>query len=301
METKTISSKYIIQRLLANHTFDDTNWKNDAIDWVGQAMRFIGKHAGFPVKMCCDAYVENHHVCYPAGFEGLIAVVYKGEALLKGSSPSGINYEVRNPAAVLEQGIADNDVLVELNGLIAQKNELIEQYAITPTDTIADEINRVAGRINVLEIYINVANQYQTGRKSSTGEFFYEKENMIQTSFATGYVDIIYASFALDEEGFPLLIDNEFYIQAIEWYIILMLIQKGYTHPIFTWETAYKMFWGDGTLQNLGWRAKAANNVRMPSIQDAERFTRMWEQSRTRRTLPLQLFNRTEQLYGLTF
>lgn len=303
-ETKTISSKYIFQRLLANHTTDDSSWFNNGVDWVGQAMRFIGKHAGFPIKICCDVYVEDHHTCYPLGMEGLIAITYKGVLLPLGSDISGIGYERKLDRGKFrnDQQILDENFLLDINGLISQKQELINMYAITPTQEIAEKIEDVAGQINTLESYLNVMNQYQYGRKGEIGEFYNIKKDIIETSFDRGFIDIVFTTFPIDDEGFPLVIDNEFYIQAIEWYIILMLIQKGYKHPIFDWQKAYDMFWGDKRIHgDSGFRGRAANNVRIPSLQDTERFTRMWEQFRIRRTLPMQLFNRTEQLYGLVY
>lgn len=301
-ESKTISSKYVMQRAMANHTIDNSAWFNDAIDWTGQAMRFIGKHAGFPVKMCTDVYVEDYNTCMPLDTEGLIAIMYKGTLLPLGSDLSGMDYLRKSTAKALSQDlVANQELLVKINGLEQQQKELVELYAVTPTQEIADKINEVSASINSLTSYVSAMNQYQVGRSSSIGEFYNIKQDSIQTSFEKGYIDIIYTAFPLDSEGFPLVIDNEFYIQAIEWYYILILIQKGYKHPLFTWQDAKNEFWGNPKTGEAGWRAKAANNVRIPSLQDAERFTRMWEQARFRRDLPLQLFNRTEQLTGTIY
>lgn len=300
-ETKTISCKYSFQRLLANHNIHHSNEESNMIDWVGQAMRFIGKHAGFTVKICTNVYVDNYHTCYPLGTEGIIAIMYKNQLLPLGSDLSGIGYERKLDKTSDNLNIMQQETVLEINGLLEQQKGLVEMYAVTPTDELASKIEYVSGRINALEVYSSTLNIYQVGRGSlnyTSGEFWNSKLDLIQTSFERGYIDIVYTSLPIDNDGYPLLIDNEYYIQAIEWYIILMLIQKGYSHPIFDWKTAYAMFWGNPQLGESGWKAKAANNVRIPSLQDAERFTRMWEQFKTRRDLPIQLFNRTEQAFG---
>lgn len=144
-------------------------------------------------------------------------------------------------------------------------------------------------------------NQTQNGvAKYNNDDFWTAKLGMLETSFPTGYIDIVYTAFPVDEKGFLRIVDNEYYIQAIEYYILLKLVQRGYKHPFFDWKTLHVLFFG-GMAGEIGWKAKAANNVRIPSIQEAERFTRMWEQSRFRRDLPIQLFNKTEQLTGLTY
>jgi hypothetical protein len=299
MEVKTISSNYIIQRLLANHSFTNTNWINDAKDWIPQAVRFIGKHAGFQTEVCSDVFVENYHTCYPINMEGLLAVMYKGSLLPLGSNLGGA--PITRTFNTAKSLMPNDDINLELNRLQDQKKTLVDMYGQTPTDEIAQQINDVAAKINSLEIYISAENQTLYGRSTKSGDYYNTKVDYLQTSFESGYVDIIYTAFPLDNDGFLQVLDDEYYIQAIEWYIILTLIQKGYKHPIFDYATAYQMFWGGGKLEPLGWRAKAANHVRIPSIQDAERFTRMWEQHRLRRTLPIQLFDRTEQVYGLLY
>jgi hypothetical protein len=299
MEVKTTSSSYIAQRLLANHSIGNSNWINDSKDWVAQAVRFIGKHAGLQTEVCTDVYVENYHTCYPINMEGILAVMYKGNLLPLGSNLAGT--PMTKTFSASKSLMPNDDINLELNKLQEQKETLVGMYATTPTTEIADQINAVAARINALEIYIAAENQTLYGRSTKNGDYYNTKLDYLQTSFESGYIDIVHTTFPLDADGFLLIVDDEYYIQAVEWYILLMMIQKGYKHPIFDFEKAYQMFWGGGKLEPLGWRAKAANHVRIPSIQDAERFTRMWEQHRMRRTLPIQLFDRTEQVYGLIY
>jgi hypothetical protein len=300
---KRVSSKYLIQRLLANHSVNNSNEINNMIDWMGQAIRFIGKHAGYDVCVIDDVYVDNHHTEFPCNMEGLIAIWYKGILLPLGADSSGIGFEKNYKfQSGSNKNIADNETILALNQLNQTKETLINEYSTTPTQELADAINEIAKKIYQKEVYINTMNQYQYGRRyKGEGEFYNIKTDCIQTSFNSGFIDIVCTKLPLDEEGFPLIIDNEFYIQAIEWYLILMLIQKGYSHPLFDYQTVYTMFWGGSKLEPFGWRAKAANNVRIPSIQDAERFTRMWENFRLRRELPNQSFNRAEQTFGTTY
>jgi hypothetical protein len=300
MEVKTISSNYIVQRILANHSINNSAWINDSKDWVAQAVRFIGKHAGFEVKMCTNVFIEDFKTCYPAYMEGLLAVMYKGQLLPLGSNLGGV--PINRNLNGIKASIADDSMIVEINKLKAQNELLVNMYATTPTDEIANQINATAAEIDAKEKFVSLSSQYSVGRISSAGADYYNtKIEYLQTSFETGYIDIVYTAFPVDDEGFIRVLDNEYYIQAIEWYIMLVLIQKGYKHPFMNYQDIYAMFWGGSKLEPMGWRAKAANNVRIPSIQEAERFTRMWEQAKFRRDLPMQLFDRTEQLTGFIY
>lgn len=300
MEVKTISSNYIIQRLFANHSVNNSAWINDAKDWVAQAVRFIGKHAGFEVKICTNVFIENYKTCYPQYMEGIIAVLYKGFLLPLGSNLAGI--PMTRTTGLDKQQIGLDDLILEINKLKEQSELLVNMYATTPTQEIANKINDVAAQIDAKEKFVSLSSQYQVNRGSTVkGDYYNTKIEYLQTSFETGYIDIVYSAFPIDDEGFIKVLDNEYYIQAIEWYIILILIQKGYKHPFMNFQDAYVMFWGGSKVEPMGWRAKAANNVRLPSIQEAERFTRMWEQARFRRDLPIQLFDKTEQLTGFLY
>lgn len=299
MEVKTTSSSYLIQRLFANHSISNSAWLNDARDWIPQAMRFIGKHAGFEVNLCTNVFVENYRTCYPAYMEGLLAVLHNGLLLQLGSNLAGVPINKDNTQ--VKGNLASNEDILEINKLKQLSQTLIDDYATTPTLELETKINEVAAKIDAKEKFISIQTQWNVNRVRKVGEFYNTKLEYIQTSFETGYIDILYCAFPVDDNGFVKVIDDEYYIQAIEWYVMLMLIQKGYKHPIFDYQWAYSMFWGGNKLEPLGWRAKAANHVRIPSFQEAERFTRMWEQAKFRRDLPMQLFQRTEQATGFIY
>lgn len=297
---KTISSSYIIQRLFANHTVNNGNWENDAVDWVGQAIRFIGKHVGFDKKVMCKVKVENHMVCYPCDMEGLLAVVYKGQTLPLGTDLSGVGIQYTRR----DQGlIQSDDDITKLKGYQDQLAALEGLYAFTPTQEIADRINYVSGLILSLEASMAVFSVYSNGRRNiCEGEYYNTKLDVIQTSFECGEVDLIYNAFKIDENGNLCIIDDEYYIQAIEWYLIMIMIQKGYSHPIFTWREAYNMFWGDpNNFRNVGWRARAANRLKVPSIDNMERLTRMMERFAVDRAAYLRQFRNLEQRVGVLY
>lgn len=45
------------------------------------------------------------------------------------------------------------------------------------------------------------------------------QSNVITTSFSTGYVEVAYQALATDEDGFPLVPDNQDFLLALEYYI----------------------------------------------------------------------------------
>lgn len=304
MELKTTSSDFVIQQVLDSYPISDSAWVNSAKDWIVSGVRFIGKHVGLNTKICQDVYVEDYHANYPIDMEGILAVMYKGRYLPLGSDLSGIGmvrkFDAQKASTLT---IMENDTLLDINSLKARQTELINQYSTTPTQQIAELINDISNKINALETYVSAANQVQNGRGATNNgqDFFNTKMGCLQTSFPTGYIDIIYSAFPVDNKGFLMVIDQEDYLHALEMFIILKLVTKGYKIPNFEYRYVYDKFHGNKAAGEPGLKNIAANKVRIPSLVEAERFTRMYEQMKFRRDLPQMLFNKTEQIYGLTW
>ena len=70
--------------------------------------------------------------------------------------------------------------------------------------------------------------------------------NYINTSFESGTITIYYWGFPVDCDGFPMIVSDTFYKEAIKWYCLMKLIGSGYKHPTFDynycnakWENIY--------------------------------------------------------------
>lgn len=305
MEYKLVSAEYVIQRVLQNHQIENANWTKDAYDWIGSGIRLIGKHAGLRIKISDEVEVVDNKALYPCDLESLLGIEYQGLMLPLGSDRSGIGmvtkFNKNLGSSSAGSSIFDSNDLLELNRLKSLLEELIGNYSVTPTQDLADQIQDTTNTINKLESSMSVFSQFYYGQNRNVSGAFYDAElDFIRTSFEQGIIRFIYQAFPTNKSGHPMVLDNETYLTALEWFIITMCIQKGYKHPIFDWQTAYSMFFGGNKLEPLGWRSKAQNAIRMPSIDSMERFTRMWEH-RMRRDLPNQFFNGAEQPYGTIY
>lgn len=99
---------------------------------------------------------------------------------------------------------------------------------------------------------------------------FKTQGRIIFTSFPEGRVEITYKAIPVDEDGFPLLIDNETYLNALEAYIKVKVftvkfdtgkIQAGILSNA---QTEYA--WASHLLQS---------EMTMPSVSEMESLTRM--------------------------
>lgn len=100
---------------------------------------------------------------------------------------------------------------------------------------------------------------------------FKTQGRVIYTSFPHGEVEIVYKSIPVDEDGFPLIIDNENYLAALEAFIKVQVFTILYdTGKI-----------NAGILQNAqqdyAWRAgELQDEFTVPSISEMETYTRMY-------------------------
>lgn len=100
---------------------------------------------------------------------------------------------------------------------------------------------------------------------------FKTQGRVIYTSFPDGEIEIRYKSIPVDEDGFPLIIDNENYLAALEAYIKVQVFTIKYdTGKI-----------NAGILQNAqqdyAWKAgQLQDEFTVPSISEMETYTRMY-------------------------
>lgn len=95
--------------------------------------------------------------------------------------------------------------------------------------------------------------------------------NIIYTSFKTGDILISYKAIPIDEDGFPLLIDNPVFLKTLETYIkrevFTILFDMGKIAPAVLQNTQQQYAWLAGQLQS---------EFTIPSISEMESIKRSW-------------------------
>jgi hypothetical protein len=113
---------------------------------------------------------------------------------------------------------------------------------------------------------------YIPHRREITSELAFKTQGrIIYTSFPHGKVEIAYKAIPVDEDNFPLIIDNETYLTALEAYIKKQVFTVKFDTGKIT----------AGVLQNAqadyAWAAGALQDeFTVPSVSEMESITRMW-------------------------
>lgn len=109
------------------------------------------------------------------------------------------------------------------------------------------------------------------GHKRPQEFTFKTQGRVIYTSFKSGDIIVSYKSVPIDEDGFPLLIDNPVFMRTLELYIKMeeftTLFDMGKISPAVLQNTQQQYAWSAGQLQS---------EFTIPSQSEMESISRIW-------------------------
>lgn len=146
----------------------------------------------------------------------------------------------------------------------------IEDYrGVLPNDLVS--IIQVRDNKDNKCIFTNSATFIPNKNIDNTYTTFKVQNNIIYTSFKSGELSILYNAIPVDEDGYPLLIDNSVFLKALELYIkkeaFTILFDTGNIH-----QNVYL-----NTLQQYGALAgQLKAEFTIPSLSEMESLKRMW-------------------------
>lgn len=235
---KSCSIDEVIARIIRNTRITDVSYIVDMQEWIPEAMGMMKtQYQLFPAYK--DIIIDYHKGKLPCDLVSLIAVEYNGERLsfsstVKHHETSQTSYKnTSNTSVFLSQ------VVAELNPSNKEENTILWKPTLSSTETL---------------------NQVQCLPLS---DHWYQTEmNWINTSICDGEVRLYYYATPVDENGLPLIPDNEDYKQALYYYVRAMMLGSGYEDKMFNYEQLMQHF-------NLH-AARAINQIRYPSVDMKE-------------------------------
>jgi hypothetical protein len=238
---KSVSSKAVIAKVFRDLKPTTDTWVIDAVEWIGEALEFIGYIGGLERK-ALTLKVKNHRALLPCELVDILQVEYQGSALPYGTDTTG--FDLPN----------------------AKRTTSPSPYS--------------PGSITTAAVFKTKANEHPSGadtfkeQKEVTssgyggGDYYVINPDYLQTSFEKGDVKVHFSSYPICKDGFPKVPDNIYYKQALEWYVIRQMLMGGYSHPFINWQVADQK-WGH-------YCVAAQNDAAYPSIDKMESFKNMW-------------------------
>lgn len=281
------SSRNILSSISRIFKFSDNSWLADGVECIGDAVKGIGYHAGFEKRLWC-LKVKNYCVDFPIECErvlsvfdennnkllpsndlssGIVNKFFVGDSVGIGLSPEEVD------AAKLEntyesQYQAYKDALAN-NAPQSEIEVLRSQYEAT-----LDKINAALYRPNKIN-YNNYSKTYSLDM------------GVIRTEFKEGTIKLIGIGFKIDAEGFPYVIDEFNYTEALKFFTASQLMLGGYKSHFLSYQDAFQMW--------EMYRKRASSKLKMPSIDKLESITNFYTRTRMALEYRNSLFSGSEQ------
>lgn len=261
-----VSGKEIMARVIrALNGKLPAEYQDSILEWIPNAMKMMNtvhnvERTSTPNRGCAGELISsNHTLCMPHGIVNLIAVEDEfGRRVPKGMDQT--NLKNIPPSTRFHSGSqnASNFLPRSTNfQMDAIDTEGVNPYGIDSTQTAVpydgSDIKPLTSSNSALYYLIN-------------GPY-------MQTSDEIMFVKLHYDRILVDNEGYPMIPDNENYKQAATWFVIRELIAAGYEHKIFKGESGWNhcdRHWRDRQRVALG-------EITYPSIDQMENLRRLVE------------------------
>lgn len=242
---KRVSSDYIINRLLSEFGYKNIS-KNDIYEYIGNAIQQLG-YGLFETVEYKQFPISFYKIAYPCDSIKVLNVYYKGKLI---PPKTCRNYNNVSPFGWLEEKVVTG----------------LTHLAIEQFDNLQFGLDREKLLAEVIDSFSVIEKQNRVIVDES--KWIEYKETHIGTSIEEGNGYLEYTTFALDENGVPLLHDEIHYLNAILYYCSFILIQSGYVHPTINYMNALE-------LKDMHF-GKALNYERRMTEQQRESFKNTW-------------------------
>lgn len=276
MTSKLISSQTVISKVISDLDLSEDGLRiSDMLEWIGEAIHKIGGLSDMNYQV--DVLKLNHNQAkLPCDMNKLIQVAYshtpegpwRATRYNTGSFKMSVN-DTRIDGNPTDDGdfhryVSDN-VMVEVYRTMYKRENL--SFAEALAELNGNEELRI-----VLRRLIN-SKDWKTFNSTdfSTDIQYYIKPGYIVCNIPDGYVKIAYNGIHRDEYGYAMIPDQESYIEAIYWYIVMKLQYPQYVSGKIPQHVYYEA--------KNNWKSycrQAYGDIKMPNLDQLESIKNTW-------------------------
>lgn len=140
---------------------------------------------------------------------------------------------------------------------------------------ITNATNDLSGTVAESTELLPVLVQGQDYKVNSEAHYEYKvNDGYIYTNFEEGYIEAVYTSFVIDAHGFPMIPDDQRYIEAVRWSLIEHIDYKKWRVAEIT-----DKVYNHSQTQRDWYIASAKNKANIPSIGEMEKMKNMFLRS----------------------
>lgn len=211
---RSTSIDEVISRIIRNTRVQDSSYIQDMIEWIPEAMGQMQTRMPLTYKYH-DTEINFHKGKMPCGLIYLAAVEYDG---------------VRLPYSSTAKHYATGHKINDKNKSEASTAQVFTSVIKTnPNDTYFDQNNILWSSTLEPTTNLNVI----VSADQHPSHWYATELDWITTSIIDGTLRLHYLSQPLDENGLPLIPDNENYKEALYMYVRAKMIGAGYDEKVF--------------------------------------------------------------------
>jgi len=258
-----ISIHQVVENVFRDAGFTKVDWES-SVAWTVQLMGKIGiPYQYIDIATNGEGYnpnpitVQNYRGVLPTGF---------------------VNIKSCRRVEVDNQGnIIDFRPMVETTDLyhdthLEEGDQQLNAYdpVVNVTNFTLDEYGDITSTDTFIEQEELRTTSYAPDTYKIQGEYIF-------TNFEEGNIELVYKSYPIDVEGFPMIPDDEKYIAALEHYIIYKLDWKKWRRNPAS--PGLRAVLNDSEQQSLWYIGSARNKSHIPTYDGMESLKNMWLRS----------------------
>jgi hypothetical protein len=233
MQYAYCSMRPVIGQVIRNTRVQDSSFIADIHEWIYEAMEMMQTQQTLVGKIA-ELQVHFHKAKLPCGIRWIDGVEYQGQRLPEGGGGRPAARDRRIPSPTDGIGVFQTTNFEQLQTV---ENHIVYSHQLT------DMKDRTA---------------------LSPTDYYYTEMGYLNTSFPDGTVTLYYRAVPVDEDGMPMIPDNQNYKQALYWYCRAMMIGAGFQDKVFSSDHCF-MQW------EQIYAPRAISEIRMPSPEQMER------------------------------
>ena len=264
---KTTSVKRVIAKVFTDlNLSEDTHRISDMVEWAGEALEKIGAFPSFINKVAGKddlpyLVLENYQSLLPHDFHKLIQVSYA-------TTSNGPFYPLRYATGSFDWGSTATTTTTSID-VVSPESALVtlcmSLYDLSYEDALAKLNSEPATKALLQSMLTQMegveARSNATDYIDSTLDYTYLiTPNYIKTNVETGYIMLAYQAIPTDADGYPMIPDNQSFLDAIYWYINMKLMYPDwitgkvrdavYADAKRSWNYYCKQAYGDALMPN---------------------------------------------------
>lgn len=230
------SSEEVIAQLMGRIKLTDATYADDLLNWLrdGINMLRLRQIVTPAVKIIT---INNHIGCIPCGTVHIDGIVYKGQRLRIGTGKVDARINDKNCKFLASN--SETYFAADVNSDGYTKNE--QSYLLLRGDDLKGALDNC-----------------------TTGAYYVPCPNHIQTSFEEGCVTFYYRKMPVDDNGYPLIPDEENLKFGLGWFLMAMLSMGGYKHADARHDYSFCM------RESKHWIKKGKGIIKYPSTDQRE-------------------------------